>query len=560
MAHPVHSATSGSCTSTTTPGTVLALMAQAGEDQSAGQRDGLSVPPKDLVVTKNLAPDEASTEDVDAIHADSSQAGASIDVNTEQISSPVENKDKATPLGEEPAPDSLGPGRRMQYSFHYCCPQCNKRVSHSAYIDERETHGVTERTAHSETTPPASALVDVAGKAPSIVEDQQAEVDAIDHDSDGSSDSDSSSVRRMRRLGLAAPTKRPKPPKGKVFVRYEHVYRDPLDREEILFRGVAYDSPPPVESRDLDKGKALFDVVTEFRSAVHYSSYERSEYYDRMLPRPPPIHGPSTMHVVIHSRAIIRALQHIVEYYPGLDLSKPAVKIDEPFAAIAHHHDQLHKYLESHGRQGMDVPEEETAEISEHLKRFLDFADQIIIPPVLEERERHKRGVVTWSMLWLLFTPGTDVAVSTTSSTKRGGIVERDGAVVETVKYVERGWDSDPFSESYVPRRDSRDSNGVDTLRIKLWNLRYDGFKLGRCSDRVNIGYFEGELELGRLSVVPMQHAASLKDGSNLRQHLEAQGKRYCGLLTSRIFTHDGNIMDYPFHHVWLSLWRLSRV
>lgn len=97
---------------------------------------------------------------------------------------------------------------------------------------------------------------------------------------------------------------------------------------------------------------------------------------------------------------------------------------------------------------------------------------------------------------------------------------------------------------------DAADTPEGDTLRLKYWNLRCDGYKLGPHAGHVDVGYFDGELELSRLAAVPMVFCLPPADGGELRRHLVAQGKRYFDLLSPRMHHHQGGVMRYPFHHV----------
>lgn len=352
----------------------------------------------------------------------------------------------------------------------------------------------------------------------------------------------------------------PTSPKDAVFVRYENVYLDPVNRGEVIYRQVAYNSAPLAGYGELDRGTAIFDVVTRFWSSQQIPRYERKRLPNRMLPRPPPVYGSTKTSLTIHSQTIIRALQHVVGYYPGFDLTRRAVHIEEPFAEVAHHYDALREYLRQHGRRWMDVPDEETINVTEHLDRFFEYADQKIMPPFYEELERHRRGKATWDMLWVLFKPGMDVAVRLVSSHERTGIVDRNGTVIEAVTYLERDSESDahllyldiapPTPQLRGRGQETASSPKGDTLRLKYWNLRCDGYKLGRHAGHVDIGYFDGELELSRLTVVPMELSLPLKNGDELRRHLVAQGKRYFNLLSPRMHHHQGSVMRYPFHHV----------
>ncbi|THX09692.1 hypothetical protein D6D13_05805 [Aureobasidium pullulans] len=460
-----------------------------------------------------------------------------------------------------------GRRHRISYSFHFHCPKCEETIEDSGYMSAAEETSPRDK-AHLEDTKadigrPQStdarigptndassnsvdgdAEVGDSAKAAPLLEQNKAEKprssepDSIagHEERPGDRDDDLASEKGDSPSSVfSSDNSKPLPPETGVFVEYKNVYMDLRDKDDLLYVQTSYD-PIVSAGGDLDQSKAIFDVVAHFKSAVHFAIYDDArDRRGRMLSGPPPVFGQPKHTITIRSQTIIRALQKVVTYYPGFDLSRPTVEVSEPYAPIVNHYDELRAYHEKHGRQGMDVADEETTRISEHLGRLLAYADERIMPPVLEEIERRKRGFVTWNMLWALLRPGTDVSVLQTSSTQRSGVVNRDGAVVETVTY--EGDDRDMF-------------NTPVKLTIKLWNLRFDGYKLGRCSCWIDIDRFNGEMELSRLSVLPMEHSSFLDDGANLRQYLVMQGKRFFDILKPSVFQHSGNVMEYPFHRL----------
>ncbi|THW39225.1 hypothetical protein D6D22_06384 [Aureobasidium pullulans] len=404
---------------------------------------------------------------------------------------------------------------RISYSFCFHCPKCEEIIEDAGYMS------AAEEKAH--------------------LEDVKADIGGPPSTDARTGPTDDASSNRVDGGAEVRNDSKPMPPETGVFVEYRNVYVDLRDNDDFLYVQTSYE-PIVSAGGDLDQSKAIFDVVAYCRSAIHIAAYDEARSGEgRLLSSPPPIFGQPKYTITIRSQTIIRALQEVVMYYPGFDLSQPAVEVSEPYAPIANHYNELRAYYEKHGRQGMDVANEETTRISEHLGRLLAYADERIMPPVLEEIERWERGLVTWNMLWALLRPGTDVSVLLPSSNQRSGVVNRHGAVVETVSYEEPVRDIDIFGKPVIKG---------ERFAVKLWNLRFDGYKLGRCPYQVDIDRFDGEMELSRLSVLPMEHSTPLDDGTNLRQYLEMQGKRFVDVLKPSVFQHSGDVMDYPFHRL----------
>ncbi|THW94326.1 hypothetical protein D6D17_07933 [Aureobasidium pullulans] len=289
-----------------------------------------------------------------------------------------------------------GRRHRISYSFHFHCPKCEETIEDSGYMSAAEETSPRDK-AHLEdakadigrpqstdartgpTNDASSNSVDGdaevrdSAKAASLLEQNKAEKPRssesdsiagdeerpIDRDDGSASDNGDSSSSVF-----SSDNSKPLPPETGVFVEYRNVYMDLRDRHDVLYVKTSYD-PIVSAGGDLDQRKAIFDVVAHFKSAVHFAEYDDArDRRGRMLSGPPPVFGQPKHTITIRSQTIIRALQKVVTYYPGFDLSRPTVEVSEPYAPIANHYDELRAYHEKHGRQGMDVADEETTRIS----------------------------------------------------------------------------------------------------------------------------------------------------------------------------------------------------
>lgn len=242
-----------------------------------------------------------------------------------------------------------------------------------------------------------------------------------------------------------------------------------------------------------------------------------------------------TMH--FKSVPLIKVLQRVVKYYPGLNLQGQAVFLDSPFHFLAHHIPELESFRDSFTPQvttiaqlresddGVTTPESEVVsqdkgndEHSElalrHVCKILEFikTDNIFGQQLEEELARHCMGtpLCTFPMLWLLYKPGTTVYISSS-----GGV---EAFVVSHVEAdASLSGQSNVFMES-------------KTMTLTLWNLTFDGQFVVRQRRYEIIGSFDGPRPIADLKVVPAAFADKVDEGKT-RDSLVELGRKWYSLL-----------------------------
>ncbi|MCJ1443333.1 MAG: hypothetical protein MMC23_003831 [Stictis urceolatum] len=196
------------------------------------------------------------------------------------------------------------------------------------------------------------------------------------------------------------------------------------------------------------------------------TSQYRSDILATLDPPAPPIKQRLGDKVIIKSKAIITALLSVATYYPGQFLA------------------ELADYRKDHGPGGKLAQEvcQNQPDMYEDLAILQNFLDDQIADKVAAERQRHERGVATFSMLWLLFKPGTDVYSDE--------VYADHGNWNKYVVHSITGGLKDGTSVSYF---------------ISLWCMDYDGAQLGRRPIAVEIPPFDGERELSALHCLPCE-------------------------------------------------------
>lgn len=324
----------------------------------------------------------------------------------------------------------------------------------------------------------------------------------------------------------------PPPPEG-PYVNYKLVYTDPRDRE-TLYDVNAYEAIPLESGGEIDQTEAIFDIVATVKALYHIPSFKRNQF-GKLHKAPPASKTPKyTLH--IRSPAIIRALQSVVSYYPGVDLYVTTITLEEPFEILVHHYDELQAYREA--RKPDSLTEDACAvsrSVYEHLGLLLKFLDERVMDDVRKEQARYARGVATYQMLWLLFRPGSDctrITFTGALSDRKGGLFDRDGAIVDTVNTIK------------TPDGD------VTKYTINTWDLRYDGNEMGRTASANVINHFDGEMELSKLAVLPVQYSPLAPDGTNAKNYLTKKGEIFYKLLQPQCKHHRGETLEFPFPKV----------
>ena len=302
------------------------------------------------------------------------------------------------------------------------------------------------------------------------------------------------------------------PPRPPVLYKVEYLDK----RFDVVFTK-ENDQPIRVQSTLDTVGKSILEVITKVQIVGPYDEKTKKEPLSEVT-----IDSTS---LKINSPAIITALKTVVGVYPGQNWMEDSVTIPEPFAILVHHEEELRDYRGQFG-PGKAASKDEVCERKnysyEHLTILQDFLQDRIGASVEAERQRHKRGVATFEMLWLLLKPGQDVY----NDTEHEGHL--NAYVIESVTGgMSRGRPS--------------------VLEVRMWYLDYNGVNVGRQSRLAHQYPFDGEKEITSLEAFPCEYS---KEATSLRKHLEERGETFFRLTKRQCMSYIGFTISFPRKHV----------
>ncbi|KAI1741308.1 hypothetical protein F4680DRAFT_416366 [Xylaria scruposa] len=234
--------------------------------------------------------------------------------------------------------------------------------------------------------------------------------------------------------------------------------------------------------------------------------------------------------MTLRSKQLIEVLQSVVSYYPSVNMRAEAIVLNSPFCVLAHHLTELEKFKNNlKANKGSAMANQDaiigpptpqiraTAAVKHaqitinHVEKLIRFMRTNLFSNQLEtEQARHLRNppVCTFTMMWLLYKPGTTVYVKDAAGRAGAYIIEAI-KVDDTVSAVlER---SRPYT-------------------VVMWNLGFDGKYVSRSRKIMRIGEFDGERPIMDLNIVPAAFVDASDEGKT-RKALIQRGRKWFKML-----------------------------
>jgi hypothetical protein len=309
-------------------------------------------------------------------------------------------------------------------------------------------------------------------------------------------------------------------------IRYRVEYRGLRDNLLLMTKeSTEYEKPLLVhEGPVFDVVEVKYTSETKDTRKQDFSSTDRESKEatkSDTLNEGPSVHVHGRTYIRVHSRAIINALQSVVNYYPQQELVSHPVDIDWPYAVVFHHWDKLREFEEKFAVLQSEEPTDcSVTDTYSHLALFLDFVDKKMGDRVREEHERWRQQIpkASFEMLWLLLKPGIDVYEHR----------EEDGSKEPWVvaKVTFRLWD-----------------NSWDNYAVKKWFLDSDSTSIRPTQAEQRISRFHGEKPIHELDLLPCEY---LVEHPALRVELIKRGQLFAKLQQKQCMYFEGESTDVP--------------
>ncbi|KAF5522806.1 ATPase family AAA domain-containing protein 3-B [Colletotrichum aenigma] len=299
-------------------------------------------------------------------------------------------------------------------------------------------------------------------------------------------------------------------PKIGYRVEYRNRFTNDLLAERVQERG----SKSIINQRD----GPIFEVITSYKVVAQAMDSNKDLALNS---QPLPNYA-----LRIHSIALINAIQSVVRYYPGQDLSGEYVTIPKPYPVLVHHYDELQNFRKDCLSKKEDELCIRQKDAAEHLRILLEYLDVEVMEDVREEQERNKRGYATFDWRWVAHKPGTTV-------------LEKEEA-------------RDPDWSAYVIHSMEGGvlENPPTVWQINGWRLDYGGQRIQRVwANTTPWPKFDGEktdAENGEATkfIDPTADDTFLEDES--ARELIENGKNLIKMLEPKCYQHRGKTADFP--------------
>jgi hypothetical protein len=313
-----------------------------------------------------------------------------------------------------------------------------------------------------------------------------------------------------------------------AWIRYRIEYRHRETDELIHWSNKAdEDFFVHIQGQDQTRGadSPAFELIAVYKTRPVGSNVSQPAVPGAKEAAPPPTSMPPSYHLHIYSFAIINALQSVVQYYPGQELTGDDIVVHWPYPILVHHYDELSKFRENCAAKDPAALCVREKDAYEHLGLLLQFLDQHVMEEIKAEKERNRNGFVTFEGMWVALKPGVTVL---------SRIVETQDWVPGVVHSISGGiFENPPVKWS-----------------VNKWSMQYNGEYVGRKLGLVDFGKFDGELEMTSASIVidPDDNEAIKKDEVVMK--LIKHGEMYWKLLRKQCRYYKGKTREFPYNVV----------
>jgi hypothetical protein len=308
-------------------------------------------------------------------------------------------------------------------------------------------------------------------------------------------------------------------------VRHRAEYRS-LKDSTLLYGKDVTEGDGIKKQRAVHEGP-VFDVVninytSETKDTQQIGGHAGQPDASKTADTSPSVNYHGTQYIRIYSRAIINALQCVVNYCPYRSLVGNPVDTTEPYSILVHHWELLERFRENFHPDSVkeDATDCEVNDTYEHLGYLLDFMESELREKVNKEYERWNQPVpkASFEMLWLLLRPGTDV-------------------------YCDQAYTDcrEPWEVSHltfdIMNKSWNEYTGL------IWHLDGDEASMRPYEGAFNVPRFHGEKPIHELRIFPCEYHV---DNEKRQKILTDRGELFFKLRQKRCMYFDGDCDMIP--------------
>ncbi|KGO42033.1 ATPase, AAA-type, core [Penicillium expansum] len=266
---------------------------------------------------------------------------------------------------------------------------------------------------------------------------------------------------------------------------------------------------------DIQIPKSVIEEHREVYCSNKYATDPEDDMFDTISSPVLYIHSPillNALNAIIDCQSRPDRIPRVEYRVEGIESDLGQGRLVYPFTDLHHYRERLLQYREEVG----EVHDSEyTTTCQEHIDILVEYLNGLTTIGLENAELLWSNDVpkTTFTSLWLLLKPGTDVFVQ-----EQGKL---NAYVIESFSGGVQWGSPNARSRPYI---------------VNVWNLNFDGQILSRSVKEVSISIFDGQREITSLPLFPIKFHVDEDPQNPLRQQLVDRGKRFVKMVKTPTF------------------------
>jgi hypothetical protein len=273
-------------------------------------------------------------------------------------------------------------------------------------------------------------------------------------------------------------------------------------------------------------GSPIFELIAKYTTRLVKPEGSQAAPVEGKESAPPSTSAGPSYSLRIYSSAIINALQSVVQYYPGQDLTGEDIVVRWLYPILVHHYEELSQFRDRCAAKDLAALCTREKNAYDHLGLLLRFLDKHVMADVEAEKERNRNGFETFEGQWVRLKPGTTMInnITRTKDLIPGVVHSISGGIFE---YPPEAW------------------------TVNMWSMAYDGEEVGRVLTSINVDKYDGEREDDN-RIINFHDTETIQKDEDVMKLVE-HGEMYWRLLRKQCRYHKGKTREFPFNMVGIT-------